>query len=424
MTTSRLVDSRRDGSVLVFGVLALVLVGAFAGATLFVAQKSSAQQRFFATHTELYAYAESGIHLALHDIRYGSYGSDGNLGTLNWTVAGDVGQDGKALTGDAGEADGFPTPGEPNVFPLPIGRARSNASFITYVDDVLAFPGVQRIVSTATDGETMVTVEHYTRRLPIPIPITGALYASPNVVLDLIGNKFIVDGNDHNVDGSPGPNPPLSGIATSEGTVPGENADNILLQIPEKNQDQIIGEGGTPSVEEVTDFDFDAVFEGFKSASGTQLTTGTYTDFSGGDWDTQDFQVTSAEGDVHLSGDATGAGVLVVDGTLTISGNLEFVGLVIVRGDLVIVGGGSAVQVYGSVMVDQTLTAVQPKADVTIAGNADVFYSSEALAAVGDNLLGDYGLVYYDEPAVYSGTTSTESTPAPEEESTSTDTDG
>ena len=73
-----------------------------------------------------------------------------------------------------------------------------------------------------------------------------------------------------------------------------------------------------------------------------------------------------------------------MEGSLDITGNFKFTGLVIVLGDLRLSGGGTGVHIYGSAMIGETLAAVDPNADVTFRGTADVIYSSAALTMVSN----------------------------------------
>ena len=142
--------------------------------------------------------------------------------------------------------------------------------------------------------------------------------------------------------------------------------------------------------------DFDAVFDGLKSAQTATLPPGTHTSPTLGDHSLGVYPVTYASGDVHLSGQGSGAGVMILEGSLTITGQFRFVGLIIVRGDIVLKGGGAGVHVYGSVMVGESFTAIDPDS-VGVTGQADVIYSSEALSTVEGSLTAGFATVYYDD---------------------------
>ncbi|MGQ9589992.1 MAG: hypothetical protein ACUVYA_06825 [Planctomycetota bacterium] len=219
----------------------------------------------------------------------------------------------------------------------------------------------------------------------------------PDAALDLKGNAFLIDGNDHNPDGTAGSAPAVPGIATLEGSPPGANAAAFLSQIPAKNYDQVRGAGSSPSLGETTGVDLDMIFDSFKSGMTQTIAPGAYTSPDLEDWRDSELPVTYASGDLHFSGKGEGAGVLLVDGTVTVTGQFTFYGLLIVRGDIRLSGGGAGVHTYGTVMVGQSLTAVDPESDVTISGTADLFYSSAVLARLEDMLAASCAVVYYDE---------------------------
>ena len=390
-------DTRREaGNFLLLGLFMTIVLAGFVAAQSAVTMKNIRQADYFVTQAELNRYAESGAEMAYYDMRKNFTGSEGNLGTTNWTIDNDVGRDGYPQTNDEGEGDGIPTPGEPNVVLTDIGPTEQNIGMASYIDNT-TYAGVNRVICAATDGETIVTVEKYARQQPITIPETGALFVDEGVALDLKGGKFLIDGNDYNVDGTPGPNPAVPGISVAEGTNPGENEADILSQIGAQVEDQVLGDGGEPSVGETDPgTSFDTLYSSLAGAATQTLAPGTYPDPDLGDWDTGDLPVTHVDGDMMLSGSGEGAGILVVNGSLTISGDFTFIGLVIVTGDLVLTGGGSGVHVYGGTMIGQTFTAVD-SSEVTVTGNADLLYSSEAIAAVQQTLAPSYDVVYYEE---------------------------
>jgi hypothetical protein len=100
--------------------------------------------------------------------------------------------------------------------------------------------------------------------------------------------------------------------------------------------------------------DFDGIFNAFKASRTNVVAPGTLANVTWGDYATNNFMVTYCNGDVHLTGQGKGAGVLVIDGSLDMTGKFEFVGVVIVRGDVRMSGGGNGVHVYGTLMIGQS----------------------------------------------------------------------
>src|SRR3990172_13076568 len=88
------------------------------------------------------------------------------------------------------------------------------------------------------------------RRNPVAMPpIHSAIYvSSENVDLNLNGNMEI-DGNDHNMDGTPGPELALPGIGVDD---PSDSA-FVVNSLKPKIANDILGQGGSPSVKTIAD---------------------------------------------------------------------------------------------------------------------------------------------------------------------------
>jgi hypothetical protein len=220
------------------------------------------------------------------------------------------------------------------------------------------------------------------------------VYVDPDIVLDLKGSAFMIDGNDHDMSGNLVGLPPKAGLTTSEGSTPGENQTILLSQIPSSTYDQVIGVGGSPSVTESTGVDVNAMFDAWSDIKTHEWAPGSYTDATFGS--INDMQVTYVAGDLHLTGSGIGSGVLLVDGSLTLTGEFTYHGLVIVRGDVRLAGGGARKLIYGTMMVGQSVTAVDGE-DVTVSGTADILYCSEILDRLSSLDPGEYVAVYYEE---------------------------
>jgi hypothetical protein len=389
-------NERKEGNVILISVMLLSLLVALATAQFVVLQKNVRASSYSLSKTDLRNCAESGLSLAVHDLTYTLSGNGGNIGTVYWQTSNDLGRDGLGGTGDEGEGDGIPTPGEPNTTFVRVGSWEMNAGLLVHVFST-AFTDVYRVVATAYTRDVMSTLDTYVRKTISTLPKVAAVFVEPDVALDLKGNSFLVDGNDHNPDGTPGPEPAVPGIATLIGSPAGANQSIILSQIPAKNYNQVKGLGASPSLGETGGVDLMGLFDAFKGVKDQTLAPATYTSPPLGDYATNDFKVTHVEGDLHLSGASQGAGVLLVDGSLRVSGQFTFYGLVLVMGDITLVGGGAGVHTYGTTLVGQSLTAIDVDPELTITGNADLFYSSVVLAKIQQLLSARYSLVYYDE---------------------------
>jgi hypothetical protein len=99
--------------------------------------------------------------------------------------------------------------------------------------------------------------------------------------------------------------------------------------------------------------------------------------------------VAHCTGDLHLTGDNQGGGLLIVDGDLDCTGQFTWYGLVLVLGSIRFSGGGAGIHIYGSVLTQGDLVSQ------TVGGNADILYSSIALGRLAS--LSPYMLVSWRE---------------------------
>jgi len=88
-----------------------------------------------------------------------------------------------------------------------------------------------------------------------------------------------------------------------------------------------------------------------------------------------DLKIVHVAGDLHISGNASGAGVLVVDGDFTLSGSFNWNGVVLVLKDVAITGGGSVKQIVGALMVQGSLNN-----NSNLNGNIKLLYSSAMIS--------------------------------------------
>ena len=92
-------------------------------------------------------------------------------------------------------------------------------------------------------------------------------------------------------------------------------------------------------------------------------------------------KITYVNGDVQLSGTASGAGIMVINGDLTMSGDFKYYGIVIVYGKssikTQIVGNGG---IYGSTIL------IGQNVDIQSTGNSAFYYSSQAITNAQVNL--------------------------------------
>jgi len=196
------------------------------------------------------------------------------------------------------------------------------------------------------------------------------------------GTAFLINGNDTNLDGKPGPKPAVPGLGT-----PGDPS-GIVSQLAAMQQKDVIGMGGSPSVQTVLADDLTADMTALAPLA-TLNWTGSDVHLSNGvigDLPKQKAQIAHAKGNLFLSGNTKGCGVLVVDGNLEVTGNFDFVGVVYVSGSVTFKGGGGAKNIRGALFSPGNVKGE----DVDIGGSVQITYSSQALDIVNSQL--SYGV--------------------------------
>jgi hypothetical protein len=371
---------RDRGTLLITTLLVLLLMAGLTTAFFVVAFAGSKQSVFYSGRDELRQYAEDGVSMAVMELNYGAGGGDGKIGTELWTTADDVGKDGKAGTGDEGEGDKIPTPGEPHLVSSAVGPISGGIGLLVHTEDS-AWAGTKHVVSVAYNARSYVALEAYASHTPISMPSVGASYFPGSTAFQLSGNNYTINGNDTNPDGTPGPNPKNYAVTTPIGTPAGTNQTLLGAQLnPSGSSFTGLNGGakGQASINEIADPQFESLFASYQNAQGVvNILGGDYTK-SGltiGDYTKKLNQVTYVKGDLLVASGFTGAGILLVDGNLKMSGQSIFVGLVMVRGNTELSGGGNGVHIYGTLMDQNPL----PPTTVKLTGNSHVDYSSAGL---------------------------------------------
>jgi len=91
-------------------------------------------------------------------------------------------------------------------------------------------------------------------------------------------------------------------------------------------------------------------------------------------------------GSVHLTGNASGSGILIIDGDLDVNGGLNFYGLILVRGKVTFTGGGAqTVNLYGAILAGEDLTATDTADEDVIGGSFNFQYDACALRQIPYN---------------------------------------
>ncbi len=246
-----------------------------------------------------------------------------------------------------------------------------------------------RFVATATgpEGAQNVVVARV-NRTNIPSTAPGALYLSQdgNTNATFNGDSFRVDGNDHNLTGGLAvPNTPIPGISTRNAA----NTSEAISSLSSGQRDNVTGlnfiagppaipsimtSPAAPSVSQLDQMAVDLLARaGVVTIPDTQI-TGLAT------FGTQLLPQITHFSDpsgvtIKGAGNASGAGIMIVEGDLTIQGNLDYIGLIIVRGRTRV--GGTLTDtghatLYGSLWSNDV--------NLTVGGSAIINYSSQGLA--------------------------------------------
>jgi hypothetical protein len=246
-----------------------------------------------------------------------------------------------------------------------------------------------RLVAKAygPEGEFNAVVASVVRS-DVPSTAPGAIYLANDSPTDATfqGNAFAVDGNDHNYTGGYGPNPPVPGISTRNAS----NTQEAINSLNNAQKDNVTGlnySSGPPIVPSISTSPaaptatmlstmIDDILAGPPAivANGASQINGMAT-----------FGTTAAPAITYFNnaggvvikanGNASGAGIMIVEGDLTIQGSLDFKGLILVRGktsveaDTTVTGNAT---VYGSLWTSDL--------NLNVGGSAIVYYSTQALA--------------------------------------------
>ncbi|MBI3770910.1 MAG: pilus assembly PilX N-terminal domain-containing protein [Deltaproteobacteria bacterium] len=244
--------------------------------------------------------------------------------------------------------------------------------------------GVLTATGTGSDNSLRTVVARIVKS-GVPAAPPGAIYLATDNPTDATfnGNNFEINGNDVNYsNGLAGPKPAVPGITTRTEANAQETRDSLSNQQKDNVQGlgYIPGNPDTPSV---------SATQGMSSAQINQMITDLLAlphttwagDIHGGDTLGTSTpppghpQITYLPGNgsgVTENGNASGAGIMIVENALNINGNFNFDGLIIVRGTTQVTDVTGSATIFGSIWTTDF--------NLTVGGHADIQYSSEALA--------------------------------------------
>jgi hypothetical protein len=245
---------------------------------------------------------------------------------------------------------------------------------------------VLRVTTSGRKGSAKKYIEAEAVRFPL-VDVGAALWAGGPIAFK--GNAFIIDGHDHQAesphDTIPGAKP-MKGIMTQ-----GPTSD---AQLSGFQEDNVLGEGGTGSVEQSPyTYDFNAIWAQLSNLADNAFTGDQTFDSGTPVYGTLSSpEVTVVKGNLDCNGTWEGAGFLMVDGNLSMGGGSTFSGVVVVTGDVKLTGGGPAddARIVGGIIYQGSLV------NASLQGGAGrVWYSSQAVNAA--LTLGHYTLSSWHE---------------------------
>lgn len=227
---------------------------------------------------------------------------------------------------------------------------------------------VFQVVVTGTYRNINRRIAAYLGPVPLIPPLGSPLNTQdPNVIIDLKGTPLL-DGNDYNIDGTPGPGPAQPGLAIAP---PGTVA-HLLSEMSPSEESQVIGSAPAPSVDVAPAIDVTTLVAQMQNIANIVLTSPMYAGYDFGDASLGQANIAFRNGDVTFSGNSQGSGILVVTGDLSMKGNFRFDGVIIVLGK--IVNSAGTAEVNGAILQGAGGGLIQTK------GNFDLRYSSQAIA--------------------------------------------
>ncbi|HKB16655.1 MAG TPA: hypothetical protein VKF62_11355 [Planctomycetota bacterium] len=230
--------------------------------------------------------------------------------------------------------------------------------------------------------------------LTLPDPNATVYLDDPNADVTFQGNAFRVDGNDRNLNGTPGPASPLYGMSING------NPATVISQLSATQLDNVTGQGGWPSVTSYSP-PSPTLIEDIISALSPRASVvfnnygGVYTG-SLGNAATGNFVITKSNGNLSMGGGSGGAGILMVDGNLTISGGWDYAGYIFVTGRVVMNGGAGTRRLRGTMFIGGDVLQGSTVM-LWVNGTVDLLYSSQALDLVRQTF-GTYAVSAVTEP--------------------------
>lgn len=228
------------------------------------------------------------------------------------------------------------------------------------------------VVSTGSSARARYTLRAViSRRDEFPVLSSAAAIESETPILTLNGNAFDITGEDHSITGTKlGAAPEVYGITSQADPA------TLASQIAAGNADQVDGLGTGASVGASPFIDLEALYAKYAYSATVVLEPGTHTHGDYGTASLTGMQVVACDGDLHLSANTGGAGVLLVHGDLTVTGSFTWTGIIIATGRISLNGTGNE-KIVGTILAGEELD---------ISGNVTAKFSTPANSLAAQSL--------------------------------------
>ena len=240
---------------------------------------------------------------------------------------------------------------------------------------------VFRVVSTGRHGKGVRRVTVYlgfSSYLPTPGAAMSMLSQAPTDIR-LSGNP-ILDGHNHTLAGVPTGSGDMPGLSIAP-PAPTTQITNLLTGAERGN---VTGSTPAPSVGQQSEFSdtiFDEVMNQARQSAMIVVNNANVANANWGNPTTGPQYIVYRNGDLRISGNVVGAGLLIVNGNLRITGTMNWYGVVMIRGHFEC-GAGTAL-ITGATVMHSTGTVIDMR------GTCDLKYSSDAIL-LAQNLTGRY----------------------------------
>src|SRR5262245_60297985 len=224
------------GSVIAFLLLTIVIVAGGVAGLLTVERVRQGRILESARAKRSLQLAESTLDQAAVLVNAGTLGGNGSI---DWSNDG-IDNDGDGTVDEADEqvsatllswaSDGIDNDGDGKIDGADSTGTGSEA--IIRVRSSAAIGGVTRALTGWLQKSA----------LTLPDPNATVYLDDPNADVTFQGNAFRVDGNDRNLNGTPGPASPLYGMSING------NPSTVITQLSATQLDNVTGQGGWPSV--------------------------------------------------------------------------------------------------------------------------------------------------------------------------------